>query len=164
MTTNRTRHKRSRRITFLRLVSLCILCVGILGYLFLTGSILTAETPTSDTIKHGGTLRLAMAYEPRCLDPALIWSEDEGILVCLLFDSLLDYDAQGNFVPALAESLPVVSSDGLIYTFTLRPVRFSNGRELVAQDVVFTLERYFDPKTGASASGYFNSIHGCAAL
>ncbi len=110
-------------------------------------------------------MRLAVESDPTTLDPAIMWSENEGMLACLMFNSLLDSDADGNLVPMLAESLPAVSSDGLTYTFHLRPgVHFSNGRELVAEDVVFTLERYFDPQSGASSSGCFNSIRGSAGF
>ena len=61
-------------------------------------------------------------------------------------------------IPNLAESLPVVSLDGLNYTFKLRkgvyfhdsPVFKQNiGRELKAQDVIFSIKRLADPKLNA---------------
>jgi oligopeptide transport system substrate-binding protein len=61
-------------------------------------------------------------------------------------------------IPNLAESLPIVSLDGLNYTFKLRkgvyfhdsPVFKGNiGRELRAQDVVYSIKRLADPKLNA---------------
>jgi oligopeptide transport system substrate-binding protein len=58
-------------------------------------------------------------------------------------------------LPNLAESLPTVSSDGLTYTFKLRKGVFFHdspsfkdgvGRELKAQDVIYSIRRLADPK------------------
>ncbi|MEI6779396.1 MAG: ABC transporter substrate-binding protein, partial [Verrucomicrobiota bacterium] len=97
----------------------------------------------------------------RSLDPATIFMGDEGTLTHFLFNGLLDLDADGNVVPMLAEQLPDISPDALTYTFRLRSgVFFSNGRELTAEDVVFTLERFLDPKTASPETGYFKNIRG----
>jgi oligopeptide transport system substrate-binding protein len=78
-----------------------------------------------------------------------------------VFDGLLDYDATTNLAPRLAEKMPDVSSDGLTYTFKLRPgVKFQNGRELVADDVVYTINRVIDPKTTSPGSGFYLGIKG----
>ena len=51
------------------------------------------------------------------------------------------------FVARLAE-LPKISPDGLTYTYTLRPnLKWSDGAPLTADDVIFTLDMLFDPKT-----------------
>ena len=61
-------------------------------------------------------------------------------------------------MPNLAESLPTVSSDGLTYTIKLRKgvlfhdsQAFPNGkgRELKADDVIYSLKRLADPKLNA---------------
>ena len=63
-------------------------------------------------------------------------------------------------LPCLATDW-TVSEDQRIYTFHLRPgVRFSNGREVVASDFVFSLERILDPKTAALTESYFEGIAG----
>jgi ABC-type transport system substrate-binding protein len=64
-------------------------------------------------------------------------------------------------VPWLAEEMPTNSRDGRTFTFRLRKgIRFSNGRELVAQDMVYTLERILDPKTRSPGEGFFRNIVG----
>ena len=113
--------------------------------------------------KRGGTLRLATG-DPHSMDPALVFSSAEVMLAYFVFNTLLDPNPEGALIPVLVESLPVTSPDGLTHTFRLRQgVSFSNGRELVADDVVYSLERLFDSKTG-SDSTYFRSIKGGAAF
>ena len=52
-------------------------------------------------------------------------------------------------VPGLATKWEV-SKDGKVYTFHLRKgVKFHNGEELTARDVVYTFDRMLDPKTKA---------------
>lgn len=62
-------------------------------------------------------------------------------------------------LPNLAESLPTVSEDGLTYTVKLRKgvlfhdspaFKDGKGRELVADDVIYSLKRLADPKLGSS--------------
>ena len=58
-------------------------------------------------------------------------------------------DGEFNTIPGLAESW-TVSEDNLTYTFKIREgVTFHNGRELTADDVLFTMNRVLDPATGA---------------
>ena len=121
---------------------------------------MSAETPN-----RGGTLRLAVLTDPHSLDAAQLFSNEEGMLGLLLFNTLLDANPDGGFKPGLADGLPTTSPDGLTHTFVLRRgVRFSNGRELVADDVVFSFERMFDPKVEAGTPAYFQAIQGGASF
>jgi peptide/nickel transport system substrate-binding protein len=64
-------------------------------------------------------------------------------------EGLLHFDANMNIVPWLAHNYSI-SDDGLVYTFELEEgVKFHNGREMVAEDVKFSLERILDPETGS---------------
>jgi peptide/nickel transport system substrate-binding protein len=70
----------------------------------------------------------------------------------VLMNRLVDYDAAtGELVPSLAERWEV-SADGLSWTFQLRPgvkfqrtAWFTPGRELDAEDVLFSFQRMLDP-------------------
>ena len=129
-------------------------------------SLIAAATPASaESPTRGGTLRIAIESDQRTLDPAQLFSGHEGMLAQLVFNSLLDYTADGRFIPALAESLPEISPDGLVLTFKLRPgVRFSNGRLLSADDVVYSFERYLNPAEGALGSVFYRSLRGGVAF
>lgn len=79
----------------------------------------------------------------------------------LQFDPLLDYDDSTNLVPRLAESMPEISEDATTYTFKLRQgVKFHNGREVKADDVVYTLTRVLDPATASPGAGFYVGIQG----
>lgn len=130
---------------------------------FAGASLCAVEVPASATPKPGGTIRLAMEADPHSLDPSQIFSNEEAMLGFLMFNTLLESNPDGSLSPVLVESLPTTSHDGRIHTFRLRQgVFFSNGQELTADDVVGSFERFFDPKTEASATAYFRSIEGSA--
>ncbi len=57
-----------------------------------------------------------------------------------IFDSIVKFDETGKIVPCLAESW-VDEADGKTVTFTLRQdVKFHDGSDLIADDVIFSLE------------------------
>jgi ABC-type transport system substrate-binding protein len=126
-------------------------------------------------LPRGGTLHTAFDADFSTLDPAVgydpfAWTGEHSI-----FEGLLDYaSASGaagtTLVPRLAASLPVVSKDGLTYTFTLRQgVHFQApvSREVVAEDVRYSVERALSPNTPNAAmngSSFWSSLQGTAAF
>lgn len=136
---------------------------ALIGLLLLAATLFAADVPAPAPVppRSGGTLRMAVETDPRSLDAAQVFSNEEAMLGFFLFNTLLDPLPEGGFVPVLAESLPTTSPDGLAHTFRLRQgVRFSNGQELTSDDVVYTFERMFDPRNGAASTAYFRSIVG----
>ena len=63
----------------------------------------------------------------------------EVIADCI--DGLMQLDAKGNAIPALAETFEV-SNDGKTYTFHLRDAKWSNGDDVTAEDFVFAWRRH----------------------
>lgn len=63
----------------------------------------------------------------------------EVIADCI--DGLMQLDANGNAIPALAESYDV-SADGKTYTFHLRDAKWANGDDVTAEDFVFAWRRH----------------------
>lgn len=95
------------------------------------------------------TLSLQIASEPNKLDPALNSTVDGACLAILAFSGLVTYDAEGQLVPELTESYEM-SEDGMTYTFTLRDgLKWSDGEDLNAEDVVYSWNRLANPETGA---------------
>src|SRR5512147_2780457 len=88
--------------------------------------------------QYGGTYRRPLGNNPSTLDPALI-SDTYGFTVAQqIFDGLVQYDGSLSVIPAIAQSWKA-SRDGLSWTFSLRKgVKFHNGREVLADDVVFS--------------------------
>jgi peptide/nickel transport system substrate-binding protein len=117
--------------------------------------------PNAQPIR-GGTLRVAMQTDFRSLDPAIAYDFESLPIVRLMFRGLLEYDDGVKLVPGQASDWNI-SPDGKTYTFHLRPgVKFSNGREVEAQDYVFSFERILDPATDSPGQGFFTDIQGAA--
>ncbi|TAW07196.1 ABC transporter substrate-binding protein (plasmid) [Rhizobium ruizarguesonis] len=119
-------------------------------------SVMAEEPP-----KQGGDIVVTYKDDITTLDPAIGYDWVNWSMIKSLYSRLMDY-APGtpNPVPSLAESF-TVSPDGLIYTFKLhKGVKFSNGREVVASDVKYSIERAVDPKTQGPGAGFFGAIKG----
>ncbi|MBY5904549.1 ABC transporter substrate-binding protein [Rhizobium leguminosarum] len=118
--------------------------------------VMAEETP-----KQGGDIVVTYKDDITTLDPAIGYDWVNWSMIKSLYSRLMDY-APGtpNPVPSLAESF-TVSPDGLTYTFKLhKGVKFSNGREVVASDVKYSIERAVDPKTQGPGAGFFGAIKG----
>src|SRR5829696_8249161 len=91
--------------------------------------------------QRGGVYRLMGSGDVRGLDVGSAeGSQDWWAAGGLLFNRLYAYDPANEFFPDLAAELPTMSDDGLVYTIPLRQgVKFHNGREMVADDVAFSL-------------------------
>ncbi|HEY6879654.1 MAG TPA: ABC transporter substrate-binding protein [Polyangiales bacterium] len=114
--------------------------------------------------QRGGTLMLWEEARVRMLDPHVAFDQISGILIDMLYDSLYRYDHELNLVPAVAAALPHISEDGRTFTIPIRRgVRFHNGREVDARDVVWSLERMLSPDLHSPGSPYFAAIEGVAA-
>lgn len=80
--------------------------------------------------------------EPTSIMPGYVGEKMGCIFITNIFDLLINVDDEGNFTPGLAESWEV-SDDGLEYTLHLRKgVKFHNGNDFNADDVVFSLWEY----------------------
>jgi peptide/nickel transport system substrate-binding protein len=104
------------------------------------------------------TLKLAMDADPVSLDPHVQLSGGMLQYSHMVFDSLVRYDQDMNFVPRLAEKWERI--DDLTMRFYLRKgVKFHSGNDFTAEDVVFTIDRLkksddykglFEPFVGAT--------------
>jgi hypothetical protein len=119
-------------------------------------SLMAQETP-----KQGGDIVVTYKDDITTLDPAIGYDWVNWSMIKSLYSRLMDYEpGTPNLVPSLAESF-TVAPDGLTYTFKLRTgVKFSNGREVVASDVKYSIERAVDPKTQGPGAGFFGAIKG----
>ncbi len=113
------------------------------------------------TPHRGGTLMLSEQQRVRTLDPHVAFDVISSSLIEMIFDRLYDYDAETRLRPQMAAALPVPSSDGKTLRVRLREgLRFQNGREITAEDVVWSLERMLSPSTHSPGATFFRSISG----
>lgn len=106
------------------------------------------------------TYRRPLGNEPSTLDPARINDIYGRSIAQQIFDGLVQFDQTLAIAPALAQFWKS-SRDGLTWTFTLRKgVHFHHGRELTADDVVYSFTRILDPKLKSGAADLFLDILG----
>ena len=106
----------------------------------------------------GGTLKFAISEDWDSVDPGDTYYGLSWNLVRLYARSLLMYKpvpgpAGLELTPDLAESLGVVSDDGLTWTYTLREgVKFEDGTPITSADVKYAVMRAIDT-TGTLQNG-----------
>lgn len=107
---------------------------------------------------YGGTFVFASDDDIRTLDPAIGYDTTSWTAMYLVFETLLDYDDDMELYGRLAESWEVEEN---VWTFQLRRgVKFHNGREMKAEDVVASWSRLLDPRVGSPAADFFDIIKG----
>jgi peptide/nickel transport system substrate-binding protein len=103
-------------------------------------------------------LAIATDQSPVGLDPHVATSFATQLITSTVYEGLTAIDAGLHVVPALAQSW-TVSPDGKSYRFQLHPgVSFHNGRALTPADVVASIARVRDPKTGSPYASRFTAI------
>jgi peptide/nickel transport system substrate-binding protein len=109
------------------------------------------------TPKSGGTLRMSMRV-PEATDPATYdWTEKSNIARHMT-EYLMRTGTDNVTRPYLCEKWEA-SDDLKTWTLHLQKgVKWSNGDDFNADDVVFNFERWLDPKTGSSNQGLFSSM------
>jgi oligopeptide transport system substrate-binding protein len=119
--------------------------IMLLGAWLLPGCV-KRETPVAAGLRTQ-TLIVGNAGEPIDLDPHVANSISDARILHALFEGLTFWEEEsGRGVPAAAERWDV-SSDGLTYTFHLRPnLRWSNSEPLTAGDFVYSFQRILNPK------------------
>ncbi|MEM2356111.1 MAG: ABC transporter substrate-binding protein [Candidatus Bathyarchaeia archaeon] len=92
--------------------------------------------------QHGGTLRYAMYGEPPTLDMHVTTSIIASTVAHHIFEGLFDFAADYTPKPVLLEGFEY-KNDGKTVIFYLRKgVLFHNGKEMTAEDVVASLQRW----------------------
>ncbi len=118
----------------------------------------------SQTAKRGGVLNVARLNDAPSLDPHKESAIGRSISTQNIYSLLVQTDENLRVVPDLAERWEI-SSDGRTYTFYLRRgVKFHNGRDLVADDVKYSLERILNPNEGAYGRSFISSIDTVEAI
>lgn len=119
------------------------------------------EPPATDNSAPAKIYKHAMDGAPGSLDPAQAASLYANFLVVNLYDTLYRYKYLARpyqLQPNLATAMPEVSDDGLRLTIQIKKGVYFNddpafvgglGREVKAQDFVYSIKRHFDPGTRA---------------
>jgi len=105
-----------------------------------------------------GELRFSLRADPKTFDPLLV-EDDNSEIVRYITGGVLIRVHRGTqqITPEVADSWKI-DQDGRRITFHIRPgLKFSDGADCTADDVVFTLKRLLDPKLHSPAADPFKS-------
>ncbi len=100
-------------------------------------------------------IHIAISANPPSLDPQSVNSNIVGGIGIYVYESLFAMDENYEPTPVLAESYEV-SDDGMTYMIKLRQgVKFHNGEEMTADDVVASMNRWIEasPKANTLIGG-----------
>ena len=105
--------------------------------------------------------RYPIVTKPTTLDPHKTQDGDTLDVVQQVFEGLVKWGVDNTVQPNLAEHWELDAA-GTLYTFQLRKgVKFSNGREMTADDVKFSFERACNPAFASpTAATYLSDIVG----
>lgn len=101
----------------------------------------------SMAIAQENVIHVGLNGDIRSTDPGVNRDDNTDAVMMHIVEGLVAFGEDTRIAPLLASAVDI-SPDGLRYTFTLRDgVRFQNGEVLTADDVLWTWQRYLDPKT-----------------
>ncbi len=123
-----------KRTWYIVLAVVVVLVIAGVGAFFL----LSTPPPAQRTLVYYSQ------YDISSLDPADAYDSGSFIPIQNSYDTLLTYPLTtiGEYAAGLAFLNYTISTDGLTYTFHLRPnVKFSNGDPFTADDVVYSFQR-----------------------
>jgi peptide/nickel transport system substrate-binding protein/glutathione transport system substrate-binding protein len=105
-------------------------------------SLLPAGAFAQGTPRKGGTLRLAMPYNPAAVDPMTGRNLPDFEVLYAVFDALIDFEPQTlNLKPGLAKAWKFTDSRTLVLEL-VSGVKFHDGTDFNGEAVKFNLERY----------------------
>lgn len=143
----------------------CSMMAGLVG----CGGSDTTETPADASTSEdaaaeetagvsGEDLKVMIETPVESIDPQIGQDGTSFEVIADFTDGLMQMDADGQSVPAIAESYDV-SDDGLAYTFHLREdAKWSNGTPVTAADFVFGWQRAVDPNNASEYSYMLSDI------
>ncbi len=116
-----------------------------------------ATSDAAAPIKEGGLLRVGYTDPPDGINPFVGTNQVSYVIFQETYPALVQYDESFKLVGDWAESW-TISPDGKVYTFKVKPGKWSDGTPLTAKDAEWTgntVLKYADVSTGLLA-GYIN--------
>ena len=114
--------------------------------------------------ERGGTLVIGMGAGVRTLIPILASDSASAEVCSFIFNGLLKYDKDLKLKGDLAESWEIKDGGRTLIFHLRRGVKWQDGVEFSAQDVIFTYQKLVDPRVPTPYSGDFKRISAIKAL
>jgi oligopeptide transport system substrate-binding protein len=122
------------------------------------GSSGTTATTSNKAPDAKQVFRYPVVGDIATVDPALVEDTDSNFPIQAIYTGLVTLDVHLNVKLQLASTYSV-SSDGMTYTFKLKPnLKFSDGTPLTSTDVIYSINRAVIPATNSPVSYYLSLI------
>ncbi|MGR3371645.1 peptide ABC transporter substrate-binding protein [Pseudooceanicola nanhaiensis] len=111
-----------------------------------------------------GHLNIIYWQAPSTMNPFLSGGTKEVEASSMVIEPLIRFDEKGEMVPMLVSEIPTVENGGVAedlksITYKLKEgVKWSDGSDFTAEDVVFTWEYCTHPEGGCAQSSYFDGV------
>lgn len=133
----------------------------VVGAALVLGVSLLSGCGKGEKAKAGGadTLYIGMANPPEFFNPLLNPGIAGKFAIRFMYDTLLGMPEPNKFTPKLAESFE--SKDNQNFTIKIDPkAKWTDGKPVTAQDVVYTLNLIANPKVETSKRSYIMMLEG----
>jgi oligopeptide transport system substrate-binding protein len=122
--------------------------------LALSAPLLAAVIPAGTQLHPTQTFTRGNGSEPESMDPAVAETVPANQILRDLFEGLTATTTEGKTVPGVAESWK--QTNPTTWVFKLRSnAKFSNGAPITADDFVYGIRRFVDPKTASPYAATF---------
>lgn len=117
-----------------------------------------------------GNVKLLYSQAISTMNPYLTGGAKDIEASSLVLEPLAGFDDKGNMFPRLASSIPSIENGGISGDYTsitwkLKPgIKWSDGSDFTADDVVFTAQYCLNPEGGCAQAGRFNGIENVEKL
>lgn len=133
-----------------RIIAMALAMLLVLGGCGNANNKASSKGNESNTSSKAGELHVAISANPPSLDPPSINSNVVGGIGVHVYESLFAMNENYEPTPVLAKSYEV-SDDGMEYIIKLRQgVKFHNGKEMTADDVVVSMNRWLEVSAKAN--------------
>ena len=133
--------------------------ISVLGFVTVT----TAACVRTQVTDDGDFVKVIIRASPTNFDPRVGTDEQSQRVHQLVYSQLMTIDSQLRVAPGLAARLD--NPDPLTYVAHLRSgVRFHDGHELTARDVVYTFRSFLDPAFVSARKGAYRMLASVRAL
>jgi peptide/nickel transport system substrate-binding protein len=121
-----------------------------------SGGELQYSTPAADGLVDEITWNLGYG-EPTTVDPLKAGDYGPCFIASQMHDTLVRYTPEWELQPCVAESWDQIDDLTLVYTIR-QDATFWDGSPVTVDDVVFSMKRHMDPKTGSIWAAFYSYV------
>jgi peptide/nickel transport system substrate-binding protein len=134
-----------------------VLCLAMILSMAACNTAKDSTTEGNTDIPKRDDVIVAIGAPPANLDTNMYQTTTDYFVSPCIFDYLFRYDSLGNIFPSMAEKVEQ-AADGMSITVTIKKgIKFHDGTEVTADDVVFSFNRYAATGAGQGFMAYIST-------